>query len=103
MHPRADFTEAALENLILPGGRRLTPDQIRDWMRRSDTLANLELLKGTTNQQKSKTPLADWLSDPMHKMNTQYLPDVSYDLSNFEEFMAERQKLMTAALKPILM
>lgn len=103
MHPYAGFKRTALENLILPGGRRLTPDQIEDWMRRRDTLANLELLKGTTNQQKSKTPLADWLSDPMHKQNTQYLPDVSYDLSNFEEFMAERQKLMTAALKPILM
>lgn len=103
MHPRAGFKKAALENLILPDGSRLTPDQIKDWMRRRDTLANLELLKGTTNQQKSKTPLADWLRDPMHERNTQYLPDVSYDLSNFEEFMAERQKLMTAALKPILM
>lgn len=102
MHPYVGFKKAALENLNLPGGRRLTPDQIKDWMRRRDTLANLELLQGTTNQQKSKTPLATWLSDPTHKKNTEYLPNVSYDLSNFEEFMEERQKLMKDALEKIL-
>ena len=50
------------------------------------------------------TPLVDWLKITENSENAKYLPsDVSYELANFEEFMEKRQKLMSKALKDILL
>ena len=51
----------------------------------------------------SPLALTEWLKKPENKDNAKYLPDgISYELSNFEQFMEERQKLMSDALKDIL-
>ena len=53
-------------------------------MRRRNTLANLQLLEG--------------------RENAKYMPsDSSFELSHFEDFMDKRQKLMSDALKAILL
>jgi len=46
----------------------------------------------------------NWLKIPENSDNVKYLPtDVSYDLTHFEGFMEKRQKLMSDALKKILL
>ena len=67
-------------------------------------MANLQLLEGRENESKNATPLVDWLKVTENSENAKYLPsDVSYELSNFEEFMEKRQILMSKALKDILL
>ena len=49
-------------------------------------------------------PLIDWLNEEKNRENVKYLPEgISYELSNFEEFMEKRQELMSDALKKILL
>lgn len=104
MHPYAGFATNQLKKVVLPDGSPLTEEKINDWQHRRNTLANLQLLEGRENEQKNKTPLADWLKVPENAQNAKYLPvGISYDLGNFEEFMTKRQELMTEELKRILL
>ena len=74
-----------------------------EWRRRRNTLANLQLLEGSKNEHKNAITLIDWLEE-YGEENVKYLPkDVSYDLSNFEEFMIKRQELMSKELKKLLL
>ena len=55
-------------------------------------LANLQLLEQAENAKKGKTPLKEWYKK--YSGEVKYLPDCSYELEDFEEFMTKRQKLM---------
>lgn len=104
MHPYAGFTMDKLSKVILPDGSTLDKDTISEWQRRRNTLANLQLLEGRENEKKNKTPLVDWLKIPGNAENAKYLPEgISFELSNFEEFMSKRQELMTIELKSLLL
>lgn len=103
MHPHTSFEEEKIKDLILASGDKIDDETREDWRRRRDTLANLQLLEGRENEKKNATPLIEWLKKPENMDNAKYLPDgISYELSNFEQFMEERQKLMSDALKAIL-
>lgn len=103
MHPYTGFEEDKIKDLVLPNGSVIDDDTKEDWRRRRNTLANLQLLEGRENESKNATPLVKWLKEPENKDNVKYLPDgISYDLSNFEEFMQKRQELMSTQLKSIL-
>ena len=103
MHPYTGFEEDKIKDLVLPNGSVIDDDTKEDWRRRRNTLANLQLLEGRENESKNATPLVEWLNEPENKDNVKYLPDgISYDLSNFEEFMQKRQELMSTQLKSIL-
>lgn len=104
MHPYTGFEESKIDGLILPDGTVIDDDTKEDWRRRRNTLANLQLLEGRENESKNATPLVDWLKITENSENAKYLPrDISYELSNFEEFMEKRQELMSKALKDILL
>ena len=103
-HPYTGFEEGKIKDLVLPDGTVIDDDTKEDWRRRRNTLANLQLLEGRENESKNATPLVDWLKVTENSENAKYLPsDVSYELSNFEEFMEKRQELMSKALKDILL
>lgn len=103
MHPHTSFEEEKIKDLTLASGDKIDDETREDWRRRRDTLANLQLLEGRENEKKNATPLIEWLKKPENMDNAKYLPDgISYELSNFEQFMEERQKLMSDALKAIL-
>ena len=103
MHPYTGFEEDKIKGLVLPDGSVIDEDTKEDWRRRRNTLANLQLLEGRENESKNATPLEDWLKEPENKDNVKFLPDgISYELSNFEEFMQKRQELMSKQLKDIL-
>ena len=98
------FEEGKIKELVLPDGTVIDDDTKEDWRRRRNTLANLQLLEGRENESKNATPLVNWLKVTENSENAKYLPsDVSYELSNFEEFMEKRQELMSKALKDILL
>ena len=104
MHPKSWFENDKISDLILPNGSKIDEDSITDWQRKRNTLANLQMLEGRENESKNDTPLVNWLKVASNKENVKYLPqNISYELSNFEEFMNERQKLMSAELKKILL
>lgn len=104
MHPYAGFEESKIANLKLPEG--LVIDDVRkdEWRRRRNTMANLQLLEGRENERKNATPLVDWIKVIANSENAKYMPsDSSFELSHFEDFMDKRQKLMSDALKAILL
>lgn len=104
MHPHSGFEEGKINGLVLPDGSVIDDATKEDWRRRRNTLANLQLLEGRENESKNATPLVDWLESDENSENARYLPDgISYELSNFEEFMEKRQELMSCALKRILL
>ncbi len=74
------------------------------WKQQRNLLANLQLLEGKENEQKSKQDLEYWLNhDVERKKNTLYLPkNVSYKIEDYGDFINERKKLMKAKLKEIL-
>ena len=102
MHPHTSFETEKISDLKLPDGTVISSDTISEWQRRRNTLANLQLLEGRENEEKNKTPLEEWLKKPENS-GVKYLPkNISYSLSNFEEFMEKRQGLMSDELKKIL-
>ena len=104
MHPHTGFEEGKINGLVLSSGSVIDEDTKEEWRRRRNTLANLQLLEGRENESKNATPLADWLKVDENSENAKYLPEgISYELSNFEEFMEKRQELMSNALKNILL
>lgn len=104
MHPYSRFEEEKIDGLVLPDGSVIDDVTKEDWRRRRNTLANLQLLEGRENESKNDTPLAEWLKVKENSENVKYLPvGISYELSNFEEFMEKRQELMSKALKSILL
>lgn len=104
MHPYAGFEESKIANLKLPDGSIIDDVRKDEWRRRRNTLANLQLLEGRENERKNATPLVDWIEDIANRENAKYMPsDSSFELSHFEDFMDKRQKLMSDALKAILL
>lgn len=104
MHPYTNFEEKKINGLVLMNGKPIDCVKKEEWRHRRNTLANLQLLEGSENEIKNATPLDEWLNNPINRENTRYLPsNVSYSLVCFEEFMDERQKLMSQALKDILL
>ena len=104
MHPYAGFEESKIANLKLPDGSIIDDVRKDEWRRRRNTLANLQLLEGRENERKNATPLVDWIDVIANSENPKYMPsDSSFELSHFEDFMDKRQKLMSDALKAILL
>ena len=104
MHPRSGFEDENINDLILPDGNLIDDDTKEEWRWRRNTLANLQLLDGRENERKGAKPLAVWLKEKDDIRNIEYLPrGISYELSNFEEFMEKRQELMKKELKNLLM
>ena len=104
MHPHTAFEENKIAGLQLPDGSVIDDDRKDEWRRRRNTLANLQLLEGRENERKNATPLVDWIKVLENSENAKYVPNDSfYEISHFEDFMDKRQKLMSDALKTILL
>lgn len=105
MHPYSAFEDTAyLLSLKLKDGTSPDDAKIALWRHQRNTLANLQLLEGRDNQSKNNISLKKWLSIPENEKSARYLPKgISLDLANFDEFLAERKKLMIAELEKILL
>jgi uncharacterized protein with ParB-like and HNH nuclease domain len=101
--PKKLFTRKRLEKI------KLDEENIEYYMGNYNYLANLQLLSGIPNQEKSGKDFKRWLLDTYPDkeerkayMKTHYIPDVELSFDNFEEFIEERTKLIIAAFKKIL-
>lgn len=92
IHPKSFFTN-----------RKLKKEGINDiefYLENYNSLANLQLLEGPINEEKSNTPFAQWLKTNFKEtekrdfMKKHYIPDVDLDIMNFKEFIVERKALM---------
>lgn len=99
MHPYSAFDKKEVYQRL-----NVSSETLEEWKQLRNKLPNLQLLEGRENESKNATSLVDWLKDKSNSENAKYLPlNISYELSNFENFMEKRKKLLSTALKEILL
>lgn len=104
IHPYSAFEDDNINELQMQNSTIISQEKIIEWQRKRNTLANLQLLEGKENESKNAKSLIEWLKEDNNKNNVKYMPlNISYELNNFEEFLTERQKLMSLELKKILL
>lgn len=84
-------------------------DDIGFYMENFNYLANLQLLEGPINEEKSNMDFKEWLelnySDEQKRkdyMKKHFIPDIDLDFGNFEEFIYKREELLLNEFKSIL-
>lgn len=118
IYPSLDFRNKFHQDHIFPQHlftskrlkkRGIDEDQIEFYLENYNCLANIQLLEGVPNQEKSGKDFDQWLlekypnkKDRKAYMERHYIPDVDLSLENFEEFVEERKKLIAAAFKRLL-
>ena len=101
--PKASFTKKRLL------GAGVSEDQVSAFQDRRDRIANLQLLEGTQNQEKSAKMPAEWLRSHFTSDDTlngwkerNFTDDVPNDMSGFLDFYEARRKKMKARLAQVL-
>jgi hypothetical protein len=94
LHPAAFFYNSKREDYLNDEDFHFYKDPA-NW----NSILNLQLLNGILNQSKLDTPLAEWvLNNRIDKLD-QLIPDVSLDVKDLRNFLAERKKLLVGQLK----
>jgi hypothetical protein len=104
VYPRAKLTTRRLEKL------GLAPELAEKIAGQRDCLANLQLLRGRPNQEKSNTNFDEWLKKKYpEKRNREIflqgnlLPtDVQYKYEDFPRFVEERERVMAQRIKELV-
>ena len=102
--PRSIFTEQNLAKRGIPA------EEWSKWLQNKDSIANLQLLQGLRNIEKSDKMPLDWLTKEYGDDTAQIdayrerhlIPDIDLSFERFPEFIAEREKLILAKLNQIL-
>ena len=101
--PKSFFTKKKLL------GKGIEEQKIEFYLDNFNYLANLQLLEGIPNQEKSDTDFNEWLfnaypneQERKDYMKKHYIPNIDLSLQNFENFIDEREKLMTERFRQIL-
>jgi len=101
--PKKLFTAKRLEK------RGIADDDIDFYLDNYNYLANIQLLEGVPNQEKSGTDFDVWIKekypnkeDRKAYMERNYIPDIDLSLENFKEFIQQREKLIVSAFKNLL-
>lgn len=103
--PKSQFTKTKLAR------RGLSPTQIEFCLDNVNNLANLQLLEGTPNREKSNKDFSEWLSEKYktQDLRTEYMrknhipTNVDTDFLNFEDFIIARKKIMIEEFKKLLL
>jgi uncharacterized protein with ParB-like and HNH nuclease domain len=103
IHPKSVFTRSKLLK------RGISEADVEFYLNNYNSLANLQLLDGTQNEEKSSTDFREWLlktypieDDRKDYMRKNYIPDVDHNLTNFKEFIIKRKELLFQKYKEIL-
>lgn len=118
IYPSLDFRNKFHQDHIFPKKlftakklkkRGIDDNNIEFYLENFNYLANLQLLEGVPNQEKSGTDFDVWIKekypnndDRKAYMKRNYIPDVDLSLENFKEFIEEREKLIVSAFKKLL-
>lgn len=119
LYPSLDFRNKFHKDHIFPKKlfKRLTllrrgiPEKdLEFYLDNYDSIANLQLLEGLPNQEKSDQEFEAWLNENYSNtlerqsfVKRHYIPDVALPLENFKEFIEERQKLLSSAFRKVLL
>lgn len=97
--PKSQFTFLKLKQA------GLSDDDAQFCMDNYNRIANLQLLEGLPNQEKSAKDFSRWLDDTFDDKNERsdylrknFIPDMTYELTNFREFVQQRTALMSKRL-----
>jgi len=104
IHPASMFTDAKLKKYGIP------EENWKKWRDMKDRLPNLQLMEGSENESKNKTPFRQWLDntypnndDRVKFMKDNYIPnDVSLELKDFERFYEKRKEILRDKIKEVL-
>ena len=101
--PKKLFTAKRLEK------RGIGEEDIEFYLNNYNCLANIQLLEGVSNQEKSGTDFDVWIKekypnkdDRKAYMERNYIPDVDLSLENFKEFIEKREKLIVSKFEDLL-
>jgi uncharacterized protein with ParB-like and HNH nuclease domain len=102
--PRSSFTEHNLAKRGIP------VEEWGKWLQNRDSLANLQLLQGLRNIEKSDMMPLEWLAKQYRGDEKQLaayreqhlIPDTELTFEKFPDFIAQREKLILAKLSQIL-
>ena len=102
--PKSFFRKRELRNKGIPESK------LDLYIEKHNLLGNLQLLEGPINEEKSSTDFREWLeeryTDPDEKKEyllKNYIPtDIDLSLSNFEQFIRERNELIQKRLREAL-
>ena len=104
IHPKSAFTESKLKEL------GLSAEDIKTFQEKKDSLANLMLLPGTTNQEKNNKPFETWVNEsyPEEDQRQKFFErnyidsDQSLAFKDFLSFINNREKKIQRELKKVL-
>lgn len=101
--PQKMFTQKRLEKAGIPA------DDIEFYLENFNCLANLQLLDGVQNQEKSSTPFDEWITNKYPRdidrkayMERHFIPDIDLSLQNFRNFIEERKKKLKIEFERLL-
>lgn len=101
--PKKQFTRKKLLKAGIPD------DEIVFYLENYNCIANLQLLEGIPNQEKSGTDFKEWLDkkfpdkeDRKIYMKKNYVPDIDLSLTNFKMFIEQREKMILSKFKEII-
>jgi hypothetical protein len=101
--PKCQFTTKKLSAM------EISEDKHQFYLDNYNCLANVQLLPPTVNAEKLDKDFEAWITEqyPVEKdrksyMERNYIPDVDFSIKNFNVFIEERKKLITAAFKNLL-
>ena len=94
------------KNLLRHG---IPEDKVYEFIENVDSLANLQLLEGIKNIEKSNKDFKEWLFETFPNeqarkeyMNKNYIPDIDLSIENFEKFIFIRRTLMAKRFSELL-
>ncbi len=104
IHPDSGFTYIKLANSKIP------EKKWNDWRWKRERVPNLQLMDGTQNESKNKTPYQEWLlkeypdeSERKRILNDNYIPKkCSLEFKDFEDFYKKRETLLIDNIKKVL-
>lgn len=104
IHPKSWFSRSALKNKSIP------EEKHQEFMENCNSLANLQLLEGVPNEEKSNKAFNDWLKSSYADASTRkdylrknYIPEDSpMDFSSFLDFCAARKQMLKDSYRTLL-
>ena len=115
LYPTLDFRNKFHQDHIFPkklftarrlAAKNVPEEDVDHYLNSFNRLANLQLLEGVPNMEKSGQEFGDWLNNNYPKaidrkeyMTRNYIPNVDLSLGNFAEFIEQREALLVDAIK----
>jgi len=105
IHPASSFTNAKLNK------NKISEEKWKHWQILKDQLPNLQIMEGSENESKNKTPFDEWLhgeniddipnvSDINKFLADNYIPkETSLEFKDFEMFFEERKRILRDEIK----